>query len=80
MPVALPMPKSGAGDISPDGSSKWSTRRCSATFALGSATPVDGRSKLYIFDLKTHAAEKITDDPGCHRDPMWIGDKILFLV
>src|SRR5215470_16708837 len=34
--------------------------------------------QLYIFDLKSHAAEKITDDPRAHRDPMWVGGRIYY--
>jgi len=77
LPQALPMPKSGAGDLSPD-----------ATQVVYSPLARDFRTwkrysggwaeQLYIFDLKTHAVEKITADERTHRDPMWIGDKIYF--
>jgi len=77
MPEALPMPKSGAGDLSPDGakivySPLFRDFRTWKRYAGGWA------QQLYIFDLKTHAAEKITDDPLSHRDPMWIGSKIYY--
>jgi tricorn protease len=77
LPQALPMPKSGAGDISPDGkqvvySPLFRDFRTWKRYSGGWA------QQLYIFDLKSHAAEKITSDLRCHRDPMWIGDKIYY--
>ena len=77
LPQALPMPKSGAGDISPDNkqvvySPLFRDFRTWKRYSGGWA------QQLYIFDLKSHAAEKITDDPRCHRDPMWVGDKIYY--
>jgi tricorn protease len=77
LPVPLPMPKSGAGDLSPDGrqivySPLFRDFRTEKRYEGGWA------QQLYIFDLAGHSAEKITFDPRCHRDPMWIGDKIYF--
>ncbi|HEY1805641.1 MAG TPA: PDZ domain-containing protein, partial [Terracidiphilus sp.] len=77
MPQALPMPKSGAGDISPDGSQVvysplFRDFRTWKRYSGGWA------QQLYIFDIKSHAAEKITFDARCHRDPMWIGGKIYY--
>ncbi|HKE09255.1 MAG TPA: S41 family peptidase [Candidatus Acidoferrum sp.] len=77
LPQPLPMPKSGAGDFSPDGSQVvysplFRDFRTWKRYSGGWA------QQLYIFDLKTHTAEKITDDPRAHRDPMWVGDKIFY--
>jgi tricorn protease len=77
LPQALPMPKSGAGDLSPDSkqvvySPLFRDFRTWKRYSGGWA------QQLYIFGLKSHAAEKITDDPRCHRDPMWVGDKIYY--
>src|SRR5271156_691235 len=77
LPVALPMPKSGAGDLSPDGSKViysplFRDFRTWKRYAGGWA------QQLYILDLKSHAAEKITNDARAHRDPMWVGDKIYY--
>src|SRR6266511_1325932 len=33
---------------------------------------------LFIFDLKTDDARRITDNPRADRDPMWIGNTIYF--
>ena len=35
-------------------------------------------NQLYIFDLKSNAAKKITEGPRATRDAMWIGDTIFF--
>ncbi|GAC1630835.1 MAG: S41 family peptidase [Candidatus Acidiferrum sp.] len=77
MPQALPMPKSGAGDFAPDGkkvvySPLFRDFRTWKRYSGGWA------QQLYIFDLGSHAAEKITDDPRAHRDPMWVGGKIFY--
>ncbi|MBS1841704.1 MAG: PD40 domain-containing protein [Acidobacteria bacterium] len=77
MPVALPMPKSGAGDFAPDGkkvvySPLFRDFRTWKRYSGGWA------QQLYIFDLNSHAAEKITDDSRAHRDPMWVGGKIYY--
>jgi tricorn protease len=77
LPQPLPMPKSGAGDYSPDGS-KVVYSPLFRDFRTWKRYSGGWAQQLYIFDLKSHASEKITDDPRCHRDPMWIGDKIYY--
>ncbi|MGA2809869.1 MAG: S41 family peptidase [Candidatus Acidiferrum sp.] len=77
LPVALPMPKSGAGDLSPDGT-KVVYSPLFRDFRTWKRYSGGWAQQLYIFDLKTHATEKITDDPRVHRDPMWVGDKIYY--
>ncbi len=77
MPQVLPMPKSGAGDFSPDSkqivySPLFRDFRTWKRYSGGWA------QQLYIFDLKSHAQVKITSDVRCHRDPMWIGGKIYY--
>jgi tricorn protease len=77
LPKPLPMPKSGAGDFSPD-SSQVVYSPLFRDFRTWKRYSGGWAQQLYIFDMKTHASEKITDDPRCHRDPMWIGDKIYY--
>jgi len=77
LPEPLPMPVSGAGDLSPDG-----------TRAVYSPLFRDFRTwkryqggwaqDLWIFDLDSHEATQITDHPRTDRDPMWIGDTVYF--
>ncbi len=77
LPVALPMPKSGAGDISPDGT-KVVYSPLFRDFRTWKRYSGGWAQQLYIFDLNSHEAEKITDDPRAHRDPMWVGSKIYY--
>ena len=77
MPEALPMPKSGAGDLSPD-ASKVVYSPLFRDFRTWKRYEGGWAQQLYIFDIKTHAAEKITEGVRSHRDPMWIGAKIYF--
>jgi tricorn protease len=77
LPVALPMPKSGAGDISPDGA-KVVYSPLFRDFRTWKRYSGGWAQQLYIFDLKSHEAEKITDDARAHRDPMWVGGKIYY--
>jgi tricorn protease len=77
LPKAMPMPLSGAGDISPDGT-KVVYSPLFRDFRTWKRYEGGWAQQLYIFDLKTAAAEKITQGPRANRDPMWIGDKIYF--
>jgi tricorn protease len=75
--TALPMPVSGAGHYSPDGtkivySPLWRDFRSEKHYQGGWA------NDLYIFDLAAPALLQVTDDPHTDRDPMWIGDAIYF--
>jgi tricorn protease len=75
--TALPMPMSGAGQLSPDGkqivySPLWRDFRSEKRYRGGWA------NVLYIFDLAHPALQRITDDPSTARDPMWIGAAIYF--
>lgn len=73
----LPMPEAGAGDLSADGgrlvySPLFRDFRSEKRYGGGQA------NDLYIFDLKTNDAKRITDHPRADRDPMWIGNTIYF--
>lgn len=73
----LPMPESGAGDYSPDGtkvvySPRFRDFRPEKRYAGGQA------NDLYTFDLSTYAVNKIAGDPHADRDPMWIGNTIFY--
>ena len=77
LPVPLPMPESGAGDLSPDGtrvvySPLFRDFRTWKRYEGGWA------QELYIFDRETHAVERVTDHRRADRDPMWIGNAIYF--
>jgi len=73
----LPMPTSGAGDFSPDGtkivySPQSRDFRPEKRYSGGTA------NQLYIYDIKTNDAKRISDSPRASRDPMWIGNTIYF--
>jgi tricorn protease len=74
---ALPMPESGAASFSPGGNKLvYSPRardfRSEKRYSGGQA------NQLYVFDVETYEAKKITDGVRANRDPMWIGEKIFF--
>ena len=74
---ALPMPTAGSGDYSPSGtemvySPQSRDFRSEKRYSGGQA------NQLYIFDLKTSSAKRITEGPRATRDAMWIGDTIFF--
>ncbi|HKR13973.1 MAG TPA: S41 family peptidase [Pyrinomonadaceae bacterium] len=73
----LPMPSAGSGDYSPSGnemvySPQARDFRSEKRYGGGQA------NQLYIFDLKSRSAKKITDGPRATRDPMWVGETIFF--
>jgi tricorn protease len=73
----LPMPEAGSGDYSPDStqivySPQSRDFRPEKRYGGGQA------NALYIFDLKSYAAKRITEGPRATRDPIWLGDTIYF--
>ena len=77
LPVPLPMPVSGAGDLSPDGK-RAVYSPLMRDFRHWKRYQGGWAQDLYIFDLATHETVSITDHPRADRDPMWIGDKVYF--
>jgi tricorn protease len=74
---ALPMPEAGSGDFSPD-STQMVYSPQSRDFRPEKRYGGGQANALYIFDLKTYAAKRITEGPRATRDPIWIGDTIYF--
>ena len=75
--TALPMPEAGSGAFSPDGS-KMVYSPQSRDFRTEKRYGGGQANQLYIFDLRTLDAKKISDSPRPSRDPMWIGNTIYF--
>jgi len=73
----LPMPEAGSGAFSPDGA-KMVYSPQSRDFRTEKRYGGGQANQLYVFDLKTFDAKKITDNPRPSRDPMWIGNTIYF--
>ncbi len=73
----LPMPKSGAGDFSPDGQ-KMVYSPLFRDFRTWKRYQGGWQQDLFVFDLKTAALEPVAPTPRTERDPMWIGGRIYF--
>jgi tricorn protease len=73
----LPMPEAGSGDFSPDGAKMVYSPR-SRDFRSEKRYGGGQANTLYIYDLKTNDARKISEGARASRDAMWIGDKIYF--
>ena len=74
---ALPMPEAGSGDYSPDGkkivySPRTRDFRSEKRYSGGQA------NTLYIYDINSNDAKKISEGERASRDAMWIGNKIYF--
>ncbi len=77
LPTALPMPKSGAGDFSPDGS-KMVYSPLFRDFRHWKRYQGGWAQNLWIFDLTSNDVEPVSHSLRTERDPMWIGSKIYF--
>lgn len=73
----LPIPLSGAGDLSPDGKQVVYTP-FARDFRTWKRYQGGWAQDLYLFDLASHEVKNITSHPRTDRDPMWIGGKIFF--
>jgi len=77
LPEPLPMPVSGAGDLSPDGSQAVYSPLF-RDFRTWKRYQGGWAQDLWIFDLASHEVTPVTDHPRTDRDPMWIGGTIYF--
>ncbi|MEZ5330847.1 MAG: S41 family peptidase [Thermoanaerobaculia bacterium] len=77
LPEPLPMPEAGGADLSPD-ASKIVYSPLVRDFRAWKRYQGGWAQELYVFDLASHALERVTDNPRADRDPMWIGDTIYF--
>jgi tricorn protease len=78
LPVALPMPDSGAGDFSPD-DTRMVYSPLFRDFRHWKRYQGGWAQDLYLFDLETHAVQPLAHSPRTERDPMWIGETIYFV-
>ncbi|HEX5152366.1 MAG TPA: S41 family peptidase [Parafilimonas sp.] len=75
--TALPMPEAGSGDYSPDGkrmvySPRTRDFRSEKRYSGGQV------NTLYIYDISSNDAKKISEGERTSRDAMWVDDKIYF--
>ncbi|HEX7333233.1 MAG TPA: S41 family peptidase [Pyrinomonadaceae bacterium] len=73
----MPMPTAGSGDLSPNNdqivySPQSRDFRSEKRYGGGQA------NQLYIFNLSSNSAKRITEGPRPNRDAMWLGDNIYF--
>jgi tricorn protease len=73
----LPMPTAGSGSFSPAGNRivyapQSRDFRTEKRYSGGTA------DQLYIFDLESHQAKKISEFERASRDPMWVGNTIYY--
>jgi tricorn protease len=78
LPVALPMPNSGAGDFSPDGT-RMVYSPLFRDFRHWKRYEGGWAQDLYIFDLGSSEVTPLAHSARTERDPMWIGDFIYFV-
>jgi len=77
LPRPLPMPTAGAGDFAADG------RRIAYSplfrdFRTWKRYQGGWAQDLWVFDLDAGTAENFTANVRTDRDPMWVGERILF--
>ncbi|HBL27747.1 MAG TPA: peptidase S41 [Acidobacteria bacterium] len=73
----LPIPISGAGDLSPDGK-QVAYNPIARDFRTWKRYQGGWSQDLYVFDLASHEVKNVTNHPRTDRDPMWIGGRIYF--
>ncbi len=78
LPQKMPMPNSGAGDFSPDGS-KMVYSPLFRDFRHWKRYQGGWAQDLFVFDLDSYEVEPVSHSVRTERDPMWIGDTIYFV-
>lgn len=78
LPVALPMPRAGSGDYSPDGT-KILYSPLFRDFRTWKRYQGGWAQNLFIFDLERHEARQVTDHVRTERDPVWLESGIYYV-
>ncbi len=77
LPVRLPVDTAGLCTYSPDGS-KLAMNRIFRNFRTWKRYYGGLAQDVWIYDLKSHACERVTDWKGTDTFPMWHGDTVYF--
>ena len=77
LPVRLPVDTAGLATYSPDGS-KLAMNRIFRNFRTWKRYYGGLAQDVWIYDLTSHACERVTDWKGTDTFPMWAGDTIYF--
>jgi tricorn protease len=78
LPVALEMPVSGGGDLSPD-EKRVVYSPLTRDFRTWKRYEGGWAQDLYVYDRATAALTPVSHHKRTERDPMWIGDAIWFV-
>jgi tricorn protease len=73
----LPMPEGAGGSLSPDGR-RYAYTPIMREFRTWKRYRGGRAQDVWIYDLATHAAERITDFAGTDNQPAWLGEAIYF--
>ncbi|MCG6964008.1 MAG: PDZ domain-containing protein [Acidobacteria bacterium] len=77
LPTQLPVPKGGMTSYSPDGT-KIAYNRIFRNFRTWKSYRGGLAQDIWIYDFKTHKAERVTTWKGTDTDPMWYHNTIYF--
>jgi tricorn protease len=77
METPLPIPESGGGMLSPDGT-KMVYTPIEREFRTWKRYRGGRAQDVWIYDLAKNTAEQITNNPATDNQPMWIGNTIYF--
>lgn len=77
LPVALPMPVAGGGDLSPDGQ-RVVYSPLTRDFRTWKRYQGGWAQDLFIFDIATSKLTPVAHHVRTERDPMWIGEQVYF--
>ncbi len=78
LPTVLPMPRAGAGALSPDGKSIVYSP-LARDFRTWKRYEGGWAQDLWHFDFATQKTTNLTHHDRTDRDPMWIGDRFYFV-
>jgi len=78
METKLPIPEGSAGSYSPDGT-KLAFTHIEREFRTWKHYRGGRAQDVWIYDLRTNSAEKITNTPYTDNQPVWIKDTIYFV-
>ena len=78
LPVALPMPRAGSGDYSPDGD-KILYSPLFRDFRSWKRYQGGWAQNLFIFDLERNQAIQVTDHVRTERDPVWLKTGLFYV-
>ncbi|MCA1778931.1 MAG: PDZ domain-containing protein [Xanthomonadaceae bacterium] len=78
LPTALPMPRAGSGDYSPDGG-KILYSPLFRDFRTWKRYQGGWAQNLFIYDLERNQARQVTDNVRTERDPVWLESGLFYV-